>query len=272
MSANSRQDLLLVLQLRTFSKNLNLNYLSHPLSSMQQRQQLATPNNKFARDSNIIPRKEYLAESTDVELSRNIIPHKNPTGMSRLPQTHPEVSMVPVQDSLQELSAKYQLRKMEADFSKHHTSYKTNPPTPTGDNYPHYRQHNSPQTGRHSSRLTPDGPINGMELISKDGSHRLRGKASGRESSADSNLRPTSTASPDTNEVMNESDGEQGLGVGVEDEESGYTEGDVYVLYLETKDGGIVGPLRFDVDDVQIGLPSDSAHETEGDGKVIISV
>lgn len=36
-----------------------------------------------------------------------------------------------------------------------------------------------------------------------------------------------------------------------------YPGGDVYVFYLQTKEGRVVGPLRFDVEDVEMGLPGE---------------
>lgn len=50
--------------------------------------------------------------------------------------------------------------------------------------------------------------------------------------------------------------------------EAKYVGGDMYVFYLETSDGELVGPLRFDVEDVQIGLPVPSEVDANDEGDV----
>ncbi|XP_059144272.1 uncharacterized protein LOC131931478 [Physella acuta] len=50
------------------------------------------------------------------------------------------------------------------------------------------------------------------------------------------------------------------------DAEAKYVGGDVYVFYLQTSEGELVGPLQFDVEDVQIGLPVPSEVEANDQG------
>ncbi|XP_021373159.1 uncharacterized protein LOC110463124 isoform X1 [Mizuhopecten yessoensis] len=55
--------------------------------------------------------------------------------------------------------------------------------------------------------------------------------------------------------------------VDLEDVEGIYEEKDIYLCYLKTEQGALVGPLRFDIEDISIGLPkpdTESADTQEG--------
>lgn len=55
----------------------------------------------------------------------------------------------------------------------------------------------------------------------------------------------------------------------LDDIDSVYEGNDAYLCYLMTDDGGMAGPLRLDINDVQVGLPSQVGVKDDEQGMVL---
>ncbi|KAL8615755.1 hypothetical protein ACOMHN_040250 [Nucella lapillus] len=69
---------------------------------------------------------------------------------------------------------------------------------------------------------------------------------------------------PPVRPAMNDNDGSVGVSDDSDDDwddveiEEDYAGGDRYVFYLQTEEGAVIGPLKFDVEEIEMGLPTSS--------------
>ena len=73
---------------------------------------------------------------------------------------------------------------------------------------------------------------------------------------------------PTSEEKLNIEDLETAGILNLDDIEEGLDDNEIYVCYLVTDDGAAIGPMRLDIEDIQIGLPKGGDHQAERENNI----
>ncbi|KAK7505912.1 hypothetical protein BaRGS_00002634, partial [Batillaria attramentaria] len=234
-----------------------------------------TPHSKFLKDDTRFHHKEYLAESLDFETqarqdrSNNSRNQRHDNGPGRLGEgPSRDVSHAADVDglraSLRELSAKVQLKRMEEEgrFSSGNKNKQVSRlPQPR-------RNHSQPSNDR------PKVPEARERTVQREEQNHRRSKnaeptAAGRDQNHRNypGVRNNGRMfrDPDSG-IADDDDFDWMADLDDMDIEEAYEGGDKYVFYLQTDEGGIIGPLKFDVEDIVMGLPGLRNRQTGSHG------
>ena len=264
------------------------------------------PRSKFLRETTPLPQHhgEFTHDSTDTpqhhgsDREKARVRREDPadSGSSGLglASSDADSDEALLRQSLRELSAKVQLRKMEQDLARSRSNHTWSDHDPDSE-YPtrrHRRRSRNTAPGVVSSSVKDPGvamaegkaepPPGRLGFEPENGDSRtVAGKRQGVQSKQEVDVQ--STAEHRTKaEYSNAEDSLQDREFYIDDDfdwmgdvevETVYEGGDTYVFYLQTEDGSIVGPLRFDVEGLDLGLPvpSEPRSESEPTGNLIFA-